>query len=56
MDQLWFIASGVASGAGLRTGSAVFPYGENSVSAGSKSGELFYGSRYCPACEAPEKA
>lgn len=34
----------------------VFPYGENSVSAGSKYGEPFYGSRRCPACEGPEKS
>lgn len=35
---------------------AVFPYGENSVSAGSKYGEPFYGSMYCPVFAAPEKA
>jgi len=35
---------------------AVFSYGENSVSAGNKYGEPFYGSTYCPACIAPEKA
>lgn len=33
-----------------------FPYDENSVSAGSKSGELFYDSRHCLACAAPETA
>lgn len=55
MDQLWFIASGVTSGTGLRTGRCCFPYGENSVSAGSKSGERAYGSVRCPACEGPEK-
>ena len=42
-------ACGVASGAGLRT---VFPYDENSVSAGSIYGERVYGSKYCPACVA----
>lgn len=52
MDQLWFNACGVASGAGLRTGSRCFPYDENSVSAGSKSDERVCGSRYCPACAA----
>lgn len=36
--------------------SAVFPYGENSGSAGNKSGKRAYGSSYCPACAAPEKA
>ena len=56
MDQLWFIASGVASGAGLRTGRCCFPHtAKIPVSAGSKSGERAYGSGRCPACEGPEK-
>ena len=37
-DQLWFSASGVVSGEGLRTGNIVCPYGENLASADSKYG------------------
>ena len=51
MDQLWFIASGVTSGTGLRTGRRCFLHGENSVSAGSKSGERLW-FQLLPACAA----
>lgn len=49
MDQfgLMFAASPVALDCALAV--AVFNYDENSVSAGSKSDEHVYGSRYYPA-------
>lgn len=49
-DQLWFIASGVVNGAGLRTGIC----GENSASADSKFGGSFYDSMDIPAAEGAE--
>lgn len=54
-DQLWFSASGVASGEDYAPAAVVYPYGENSASADNKYGGSFCDSTRIPAAAEPEK-